>query len=46
MFKLSNVSCNTQVHLHGFAKHVSRENGPREWREAASDRAVQYCDIL
>jgi hypothetical protein len=46
MSKLSNVSCNTQVHLHGFAKHVSRENRPRESPEAASDRAVQYCDIL
>lgn len=35
MFKLSNVSCNTQVHLHGFGKHASRENGPRGSLEAA-----------
>ena len=46
MFKLSDVSCNTQTHLHGFAKHVSRENGPRATPEVASDRAVLYCIIV
>jgi hypothetical protein len=38
MFKLCNVSCNTQVHLHGFTKHVSRESGPRESSEAATEQ--------